>query len=219
MDVDDSDGEPSLPTGLDPAVKTDLNDDTLSTFQSATVTEPQLPNRARKRTNEEIYEKVQRPFVSTTPLKSPPRNPVSARAMSEPFHERGTSFDKVGFSALRDVTKANQETSARTRSNDEPDSEMAGEETPEQEADAETFTDQINSYKQELQRDFAEYEKALACKSQTDTEEPLDWGDLETRYRRDMQPLTAEEEKVTAEFEVRLQVRNYVHVKSIAHWS
>ena len=208
MDFSDSDEDQSLPTGLDAAGHIDSTQETLSTFDSATLTDrtvsepPLSPNKARKRTNEEVYQRAQRPTTSTTPLKSPPRNSLQGRASSEPFHARTISFEKAGFSALRQVVNA--ETASPVKPRPAKDLKMND---CEEEAPVRTgFTDDIRSYQQSLEDEFKAYERSLKDRDRSDTINPQDWDALEDQYKREVDPLVAQEQEIMQEFGARFQV-------------
>ena len=207
MDVSDSDEDQSLPTGLEAAGHIDPTQDTISTFDSATLTDrtvsepPLSPNKARKRTNEEVYQRAQRPTTSTTPLKSPPRNSLQGRALSEPFHARTISFEKAGFSALRQVVNA--DTASPVKPGPENDLKMNN-----REEDAPMrpgFTDDIRSYQQSLDDEFKAYETSLKDRDRSDAIDPQDWDALEDQYRREVDPLIAQEQEIMQEFGARFR--------------
>ena len=208
MDVDDSDDEQSLPTGLDATGHIDPTRENLSTFDSATLTDrtisepPLSPNRARKRTNEEVYQKPQRPLTSTTPLKSPPRSFFQGRALSEPFHARTISFEKAGFSALRHVENAEPASPVKSQSGKEL--KMTNRE--EQALTTDAFTDDIRSYQQRLEDEFKAYEASLKDRDRSDMIDPQNWDALEDQYKREIDPLIAREQEFMQEFSARFQV-------------
>lgn len=214
MDTDDSEAEQSLPVGLDHTGKADVAGDTLLTFQSTTSVDetvpevPQSPNRRRKRTNEEIYEKSQPPMISTTPAKTPPRDFNLVRATSEPFHNKGSSFPKVGFSALRQEMDAEESDQKVPNTNVNAISHDEAEDSTK----AIAFTEQIKLYQQKLEAEFVEFEKGLTTNDQQEIMETLDLNKLEKDYESSMTPLIEEEQRIMQEFQTRLEVSTSVEM-------
>ena len=219
MDVSDSDEDQSLPTGLDTTAQLDSTQETLSTLDSATLTDrtvsepPPSPNKTRKRTNEEVYQRAQRPTTSTTPLKSPPRNSLQGRALSGPFHARTISFEKAGFSALRHVENA--ETASPVKPQPANPRMMNDHE---EEAPTKTgFTDDIRLYQQRLEDEFKAYETSLKDRDRSDTIDPQDWDALEDHYKQEIDPLIAQEQEIMQEFSARFQVNTIFSSRRAAH--
>ena len=208
MDFSDSDEDQSLPTGLDAAGHIDTTQETRSTFDSATLTDrtvsepPLSPNKARKRTNEEVYQRAQRPTASTTPLRSPPRNSFPGRALSEPFHARTISFEKTGFSALRHVENADTASPVKPRPANHPKMNDDRDEAPMKTG----FTDDIRLYQQRLEDEYKAYETSLKDRDRSDIIDPQDWDALEDQYKLEVDPLVSQEQEIMQEFGARFQV-------------
>ena len=184
MDLIDSDDE-ELPTNLDltgsvgqdyqvnpPTRSTTLTDRTLSQAL------PPSPKTARKRTNQEIYQRSQIPIASTTPLKSPPKR-------MPPFYEVGTfGADSHSVEMASPVTK----------------------EVPaDQNQPAKTFVQDIQSYQDQLENEFKIFEQSLKERNKKDALEDLDWDELEQQYHAEIRPKEADEQAIMEELQTRSQ--------------
>ena len=221
MDYDDSEEERSLPSNADPTdavdvLKTELDNDedtqdSTSAFRSEEnrpVPSLTSPGRIRKRSNEEIYKKSQLPVFSTTPQKTPPKAVAfQYRAASEPQTSKslfGQSFEKTGFSKLRNVmTASSPPPSTGLTIIDEGTSQVSMHDVG---SAHKSFIDEIEAFEKELKDEFDTFERSLDSRDPSADLGKLDWDELEERFAREIDPIIKEEDKVRAELGARLQV-------------
>ncbi|ETN37100.1 uncharacterized protein HMPREF1541_08090 [Cyphellophora europaea CBS 101466] len=220
MDYDDSEEERSLPSNADPTdavdvLKTELDNDedtqdSTSAFRSEEnrpVPSLTSPGRIRKRSNEEIYKKSQLPVFSTTPQKTPPKAVAfQYRAASEPQTSKslfGQSFEKTGFSKLRNVmTASSPPPSTGLTIIDEGTSQVSMHDVG---SAHKSFIDEIEAFEKELKDEFDTFERSLDSRDPSADLGKLDWDELEERFAREIDPIIKEEDKVRAELGARLQ--------------
>lgn len=164
--------------------------------------EPPSPGTARKRTNEEVYEKPQRPttIASTTPLKSPPGVSFQERARPDPRRASQSRFEEIGFASLQAARAEKMPTSTAENAPMPDGSEK------EQKPGPNTFVQDIAAYQQCLEAKFQDYENELKSRDRSQELAALDWQDLEERYQKEIGPKIAEEQEIMNEFQARFGV-------------
>lgn len=193
MDLPDSDSdEEELPTNLDVTTPRNAHSLTASTLTDRTLSHalPPSPRTAKKRTNEEVYQRSQIPIASTTPLKTPPK--------------RMSQFERMGFDSLPTESQA---TAVATQA--EPQSPV------EQAAQAKTFVQEIQAYQDQLEDEFKQFEKSLSDRDKKEPLEELDWDELEHRYRAEIGPKEADEQAIIEELQTRFQACYCLHSLSL----
>ena len=205
MDFGESDDE-ELPTHVDSTTDSiEVDSNTAPTFQSPTSTdrslplqEPLSPTTARKRANEEIYERPDRPLPSTTPLKTPPKVSFEDRISSG--RNQRSSF-KVSFKDVHSPESATPSASMAATTSDirEPEKQIPTSPNP--------FVQSIAAYQKQLEEEFREYEKGLESRDRAQELRTLDWKGLEDRYQEETSLKIADENQIMQDFEARFAVR------------
>lgn len=204
MDFGESDDE-GLPTYAD-STSGSLEDDPNTSSSSPSsglvdttlpIQEPPSPGTARKRANEEIYEKSQRPLPSTTPLKPPPSFSFEDRVSTEP---QQSAAWKVSFKESQPTVPTHlSPTMAETIG--EPPTQANTEVTI-----PKTFIGSVATYQKHLDDEFEAYENELKSRERFQELRELDWQDLEDRYQKEISLRIADEEAIMREFQERFAV-------------
>lgn len=219
-DYDESEDEDSLPrdadsTGslheLDNKFDRTTSTEDPSDFTEGTqdrLQEPPSPGTSRKRVLDEVYQKSHLPLLSTTPQKTPPksiafpyRSPADAQTAKTPF---GRPLEHTGLSALRNVMNASSPPASTggTAVGDETERSLHG--VTEQER--KPFIHGIQTFEQDLEKEFQQFEQQLEGRDRSAELAALDWNDLERRFTSDLDPLIAQEDQIRQELGQRLQV-------------
>jgi len=158
------------------------------------------PRSARKRTNEEIY-------VADQQLKSSPvtgRSQLPFRVSHQddrvPPNPQTSEFDRSGFTSFQNAQSAPSSSTAPVKANIVASTAMATT------SEKNTFLQEMQSYEQQLELEYQEYEQALPNRDRGVDLEELDWDDLEHRYSSEIRPRIDAEREIMNELGARFQV-------------
>ena len=198
MDLEGSDEE-ELPTTLETTSPIRADFRTVSTLRSSiltdrTVTSPSAasPRTARKRTNEEIYQRPQKPRSSTTPLKTPPRR--MSQWESSGFGSQDTYIPESSPMSSPEP-EARPEATAAVRPTEQP-------------LLPKNFVQSIQEYQKQLDDEFTQFQENLKKRDKKDGLDDLDWDDLERQYFKEIGPKEADEHEIMERLQTYFNVCN-----------
>ncbi|KIW23311.1 uncharacterized protein PV07_11520 [Cladophialophora immunda] len=157
---------------------------------------------ARKRTNEEIYQPVEAPKSSPTSTRFQRSVTLPAMPESQAFHPGNNPDEHQGWPHASE--KPLVQPTAR-------ESDAAPDPLPRRNS----LVKEIHDYQQQLELEFQEFERALNERDTSVDLDPMDWDDLEARYKREVQPCIAAEREIMDEFNARfMQFALYMQVSN-----
>jgi hypothetical protein len=152
-----------------------------------------LPSRsrhgsvARKRTNEELYQKADTPKTSPRTTKTP-RKSIGMADLPE------TGAYAVPKHLFQTVPSA-----IETKS-------IAGVPIFSESLSSTKFGNDIREFQQELDAEFQQFERSLEERDSAADLEDMDWHGLEARYESDIAPCIAREKEIMDDFQTRFAV-------------
>ncbi|KAH0848176.1 hypothetical protein FOPE_02380 [Fonsecaea pedrosoi] len=159
-------------------------------------------SRARKRTNEEIYQPPEIAKSSPTSTRIQRTATLPTMPEAEASHAWTKTFEHQGPPQTSENTSF-QPTGREIVAVPAPLPQRNG------------FVKEIYDYQQQLELEFREFERAMNERDMSIDLDAIDWDELEARYNREIQPCLEAEREIMEEFNARsAQFSLYVQVSN-----
>ncbi|KIV89949.1 hypothetical protein PV10_07303 [Exophiala mesophila] len=145
---------------------------------------------SRKRTNDDVYK----------PVETPKSSPRSAR-----FHLTRSQPGSPTILGSQNTTTASGQKPSPSKMSGIPRTEF-GKELSTSGRIHGSFAQEIKDYEKRLEQEFHDFERSLNDRDSTADLEPLDWNELEARYKKEIKPHLDTEQEIMTEFSARFQV-------------
>jgi len=188
--MDDEEYHQSSPTPASQKIDFTANEGASSPLPSHT----RHDSISRKRTNDDVYK----------PVETPKSSPRSAR-----FHLTRSQPGSPTVIGFQNTTTASGQKSSPSKMSGLPRPEFGKELSSSGQLHG-SFAQEIKDYEKRLEQEFQEFERSLNDRDSTADLDPLNWNELEARYKKEIKPHLDTEQEIMTEFSARFQVGTHL---------